>query len=121
MSTILLVDDSPDIIDITSRYLTRRGYQVEALSSPIGVRAKIKEVNPAVVVLDIMMPGLTGDRLAQMIKNVSELRKVSIIFYSATPQAEAQLPISLQSITYVHKRQGPAGLAKAIRNVLSED
>lgn len=70
--TILVVDDNLDNVEILRAFLESRGYTVE--SAPDGKTAleKLEEVHPALVLLDVMMPGMDGWQVCRTIKRHPE-------------------------------------------------
>lgn len=62
---ILVVDDEWEIRDLLSKFLTEEGYEViEASNGEEAIELAERE-NPQVILLDIMMPGMEGLRLAK--------------------------------------------------------
>jgi CheY-like chemotaxis protein len=67
---ILVVDDDPDIVETTKIVLEANGYQVATASSGPECLAKIKEVNPDLIILDVMMNSLTeGFQVTYQLRN----------------------------------------------------
>ena len=60
MSTILVVDDEPHIRDVVGSYLEREGHQVQYASDGDAALAKALDVEPDLIVLDVMLPGRSG-------------------------------------------------------------
>ncbi len=67
--TILIVDDDPDSLDIVRTFLESKGYDVHTARDGKGGLAKLEEVEPSLVLLDVMMPGMDGWEVARVIKN----------------------------------------------------
>jgi len=65
---ILVVDDDPDARGILSVYLKKKKYLLEEAEDGEKALEKIQSFNPDVILLDIMMPNLTGDELVKIIK-----------------------------------------------------
>lgn len=83
-STILVVDDDPSAVEIVRTYLEARGYRVATASDGREALAKLEEVRPALVLLDVMMPGMDGWEVARIIKNHPELGgKVRVVMLTA--------------------------------------
>jgi len=59
-SHILVVDDDPEIVSLLRRGLVFEGYSVETASNGVEALAKIREKEPDLVILDVMMPGIDG-------------------------------------------------------------
>ncbi|GBC63896.1 response regulator [Desulfonema ishimotonii] len=66
--TILLVDDEKEFSNTLSERLKFRGFQVRTASSGETAMTRIEEIRPAVVLLDVMMPGMNGLETLRRIK-----------------------------------------------------
>lgn len=66
---ILVVDDDPNAVDIVRTYLEARGYRVTTARDGKEALSKLETVRPALVLLDVMMPGMDGWEVARVIKN----------------------------------------------------
>jgi DNA-binding response OmpR family regulator len=85
---VLVVDDDATTLSTIGIALECRGYEVILRGSAIGTSAAIYSEKPDVAVLDVEMPGLRGDKLAQLlIKNASGYSP-KVVFHSSLPQAE---------------------------------
>ena len=70
MERILVVDDEIAICNLLRKFLDLKGYEVyTALDGPAAI-AKVKELRPHIVLLDIMMPGMGGIQVLKEIKKV---------------------------------------------------
>ncbi len=82
-SLILVVDDTPANLRLLSNVLTKAGYRhVEAIDGKEALEVA-KENKPDLILLDIMMPDMSGFEVIEQIKNVSELTDVPVIFLSS--------------------------------------
>lgn len=70
---ILVVDDDPGIVSLIKRGLTYEGYSVSTASSGIEALDMVREDEPDLVLLDIMMPGVDGIEVSQQLRRVSEV------------------------------------------------
>ncbi|HVP06524.1 MAG TPA: response regulator [Candidatus Acidoferrum sp.] len=77
---VLVVDDEPEITDIIQTFLTEAGYAVTVENSAREAVTKARQVRPAVVILDIMMPERDGYQICQEMKQDPELANVPVIF-----------------------------------------
>ena len=80
---ILVVDDDPNSLDIVRTYLESRGYTVVCASDGKEALAKLDEVQPGVILLDVMMPGMDGWEVARVIKNHPDYRDVRVVMLTA--------------------------------------
>lgn len=76
---VLVVDDDKDICFIIKTNLKNRGHLVEQAYRGEEALVKIEEFEPHVILLDIKMPGVTGDRLVTMITNMYPNIKVIMV------------------------------------------
>jgi CheY-like chemotaxis protein len=67
--TILVVDDNLDNVEILRAFLESRGYVIAEASDGRSALAKMETVKPALVLLDVMMPGMDGWQVCRAIKN----------------------------------------------------
>jgi DNA-binding response OmpR family regulator len=85
---VFLVDDSPIVTNLVSGYLIGRGFIVNTFNSPFGVTSKMKEVKPQVILMDLGLPGLRGDKLIDLCKKEKESCNCRIILFSSTDYQE---------------------------------
>ncbi len=67
-SKILVVDDEVKACGLLKKFLERRNYLVETAHSGEEALHKIKQFDPDIVLLDILMPGIRGDKIIKLIK-----------------------------------------------------
>jgi len=80
---ILVVDDEVDVTELLSYNLKQRGFVSQSVNDPKRALEVAKTFKPDLIVLDIMMPGLSGLQVCRMIRQESTLKGIPIIFLSA--------------------------------------
>lgn len=118
---ILIVDDEPPIANIESKILKRLGYSVKMSTSSLEAIAlfKSKSNDFDLVITDMTMPGMTGDRLAmELMKIRPDIPVILCTGYSRVISEESALAIGIKAIAY--KPIVKADLAKIVRKVLDE-
>jgi len=80
---ILVVDDDPNARDIVRMYLEAKGYRVSTAADGKEALAKLEEVRPELVLLDVMMPGMDGWEVARVIKNHPQFASVRLVMLTA--------------------------------------
>lgn len=80
---ILVVDDDPASLDIVRTFLESRGYSVVTAADGKEALAKLEEVHPALMLLDVMMPGMDGWEVARVVKNHPDFKDVRVIMLTA--------------------------------------
>jgi len=94
---ILVIDNEPTIVDFIAEALTDEGYTVRTALDPQDARATIAARHPDLVLLDLHMPGTSGDVLARDFKN-DGLADVPIVMMTADAQKAREL--SMEGIDY---------------------
>ena len=83
MSTVLIVDDEPDILRLVQTVLARDGYKVVTANDGEGALEKTRkgDVVPDLLVTDVVMPGLSGPMVAEQL--IQEIPGLKVLFISA--------------------------------------
>jgi DNA-binding response OmpR family regulator len=82
-TTVLIVDDDPQSLEIVSTYLEAMGYTVATARNGKEALGKLEAVQPAVILLDVMMPGMDGWEVARVIKNHPEFSRTRVVMLTA--------------------------------------
>jgi CheY-like chemotaxis protein len=82
-ATILVVDDNRDNVEIMRALLESRGYTVAEASDGKTALAKLEEVRPDLVLLDVMMPGMDGWQVCRTIKNHPSFGSTLVVMVTA--------------------------------------
>ena len=113
---VLLVDDDRTLLSAVSRRLAREGYEVKTAASGAGAITALEQWWPAIVIVDLMMPGMDGFELCRRIKGIADL---PIIVLSAVDASEAKVSaLELYAEDYVTKPFDPDELVARVQRVL---
>ena len=91
MHRILVVDDESDVTELLQYRLEQEGYRVATLNSPLASIAKVREFEPDLMLLDIMMPDLSGLQLCRIVRADPSIKDTPIIFLSARGEVEDRI------------------------------
>jgi signal transduction histidine kinase len=83
MSVILIVDDDPSARQTAVAMLEGAGYQIEEAKDGLHALQILEQVQPDLILLDVMMPGMTGFEVCQRIRATPEFAEVPIILLTA--------------------------------------
>ena len=83
---ILIVDDDQAHLSSTRDILIAEGYEVFTHTHGFGVTNRARELRPDLILLDVNMPGLAGDKLAEVLKANYTTRDLPIVFYSSNDE-----------------------------------
>jgi two-component system, sensor histidine kinase and response regulator len=89
---ILVVDDEPDVVSLLERTLRADGFEVLTAFDGIGALDVIMAEKPDLVLLDIMMPMMSGYEVCAQVKSNPQTKDIPIVCLSSahTPDARAQ-------------------------------
>ena len=90
MLKILIVDDDASITDLMKALLKMEGHDAITVNDSLAAMDIAKSVNPDLITLDLMMPGLTGFELCQMFSEDPTFSKTPIIIISAKDDSESR-------------------------------
>ncbi|WP_434284579.1 response regulator transcription factor [Clostridium botulinum] len=114
--TILVIDDEVKIIEVIKLYLENEGYTVIQATSGIEALKKQSEFNPNLLILDLMLPDISGENVCERIRKESE---VPIIMLTAKSSEDSILNgYSIGSDDYITKPFSPKQLVAKVNAVL---
>jgi CheY-like chemotaxis protein len=88
---VLVIDDDDLSREFLCTVLRRGGFAVFDLPSTIGATVRITRDEIQVVVLDIMMPSIRGDKLATLLRKNNHLTELGVVLVSSCPRSELDL------------------------------
>jgi DNA-binding response OmpR family regulator len=113
---VLVVDDEPVVRDVLTRYLTHEGFEVDAAADGHAALSAIEARAPSVIVLDLMLPKLSGLDLLRLVRLEST---VPVIILSArVSERERIAGLELGADDYVTKPYSPGEVVARVRAVL---
>ena len=119
LNSILMVEDEPDIQTVAKLALEAvGGFNVEICSCGQEALDKAVGVNPDLILLDVMMPGMDGPTTLQELKKIPELSDTPVIFMTAKVQPqEVQQYKDLGALDVIAKPFDPMSLADNVRSI----
>ena len=120
MTRVLVIDDEPPIRLLCRVNLEAEGMKVlEAADGPSGLEQAIEHL-PDVVLLDVMMPGLDGWRVAEQLLEDERTNEIPIIFLTARAEfRDRARGLDIGGVDYVTKPFNPLELAPLVRELLA--
>ena len=113
---ILLVDDEPRIREVVANYLRRDGYLVQTASDGATARRRLREFEPDLVVLDLMLPAVSGFDVLSEIRRDGDLPV--ILLTARAEESDRVAGLELGADDYVVKPFSPRELVARVRTVL---
>lgn len=116
---ILVLDDEPDVTELLQYKLEQAGYRVDVLNDPLAFVASVREFEPDLMILDIMMPELNGLQLCRIARADPTMKDIPIIFLTAKGEAEDRIAgLEMGAGDYMSKPFNTKELLLRVANVL---
>jgi DNA-binding response OmpR family regulator len=116
---VLVADDDPDILDLVRYRLERSGYAVATADNGADAVKLASELSPALAVLDVMMPGLTGFDVTRRLRDDPETARIPVILLTARAQeADVQEGFAAGADDDLRKPFSPRELSARVQAVL---
>ena len=110
-NAILIVDDDLAILDMIAELLEYEGYQVVTCSSGSDALARVKDNPPALILLDLMMPQMSGWQVIAALRSSPQTRAIPIVLLSA----RRDLPATAKDLGVEHFLEKPFDLDELLR------
>jgi phosphate regulon transcriptional regulator PhoB len=117
--TILVVDDEKDIVELIAYNLEREGFNISRVYDGNQALQNIKEKSPDLVILDLMLPGISGLDVCRMMKKKPELENIPIIMLTAkSDTVDKIMGLEIGADDYITKPFNVRELVARVRAVL---
>ena len=116
MSSILLVDDDPGVLDVVAFMLRREGFEVDEERDGTAALAAARERSYDIVILDVMLPGISGTEVCRELRGESDVPIVMLTARDA--EIDRVLGLELGADDYVTKPFSSAELLSRVRAIL---
>jgi CheY-like chemotaxis protein len=119
--SVLVVDDEPLTRNLLRLMLEPAGYDVLGAEDGFEALEKVRELQPDIMILDVMMPALDGISVCRQIRDDADLSDMPIIMLSGRVHWEAvQEGLAAGANRYLAKPMSRTGLLQEMREVLGE-
>lgn len=121
MHKILIVDDEPNILVSLEYLMKREGYEVHLARDGDAAMAAIRRERPALVLLDVMMPGKSGLEVCDAVRADEALAATKIVLLTAKGRdTDVAKGLALGADAYVTKPFSTRELAQRVRELLAQ-
>ena len=100
---VLIVEDNQDLCDIYSFYFQKRGWDVVVKNDGLNAIAQVADINPDLIVLDLMIPELDGFGFLDAVQNNTSLDFCVIVASNLSSDADIQRAKKLGAYGYLQK------------------
>lgn len=116
---ILVVDDEPDIVALVAYHLARAGYRVTTASSGTEALALARSDRPALMVLDLMLPGISGYDVLERVRGDEHTRQMAVLMLTARREEQDRIRgLTLGADDYLTKPFSPHELVLRVGAIL---
>ncbi len=113
---VLIVDDDVEHLELVRRQLESFGFVVRTFDSGLGVTNEAREFGPDVVLLDVNIPALSGDRLVTLLRQ-SQSKSRLVLFSSSDRERLRALAREVGADHWIQKGIAPNALADQLRRL----
>ena len=119
MSHILVVEDDPDIADLMRRYLQKGGFEVDVRGSGREALNAIAAQRPDLLVLDLMLPHVSGLEICRIVRSDEKTASIPIIMVTARAEESERITgLEVGADDYLGKPFSPGELVARVRALL---
>jgi two-component system phosphate regulon response regulator PhoB len=116
---VLVVDDEPDIVALLTFHLVKSGYRVSTAATGPDAVAQAHRDEPALIVLDLMLPGMSGFEVLDALRGDEATRDVPVLMLTARREEEDRIRgLSLGADDYLTKPFSPQELVLRVGAIL---
>jgi DNA-binding response OmpR family regulator len=116
---IFVIEDEPDILEVIEYNLKREGFQVASSSNGREGLRRVQSEFPALLILDLMPPGLDGIEVCREVKTHPSTRQIPVLIVSAKgEESDVVLGLGVGADDYITKPFSPRELIARVRAVL---
>ncbi len=118
--TILIADDDDDVLELVELSLRPGGYRLIVAHDGDEAIQAVRQHHPALVVLDVTMPGMTGYEVVEAIRADPELSDIPVFLLTArAQQADVEHGLALGADEYISKPFKPRELRARVESMLA--
>jgi DNA-binding response OmpR family regulator len=114
---VLVVDDDEDQLDLIARLLRHERFEVRTTSEAIGFSNLVRSFAPDLVLLDVEIPALTGDRLLSLSRKVAPAGTKFVLFSACDEEKLRRLAIQVEADGWASKSWEPVRLLRTIHRL----
>ena len=116
---VLVVDDEPDIVALVAYHLVKAGYRVSTASNGREAVAAAKQERPALIVLDLMLPGISGYEVLEQLRAIEATKDIAVLMLTARREEQDRIQgLSLGADDYLTKPFSPQELVLRVAAIL---
>lgn len=117
---IVIVDDERNLCDLLSQVLTKAGFKTHAVYNGKEALEKIKEIIPDLVILDVILPDLTGHQILKILKESDKTKNIPVLMLTQKDLLkDVEHAMELGATRYLIKPFDIERLLKVVKDMLN--
>ena len=119
--TIRVVDDEPHMIELVKAILETNGFSVETAENGKEALSKLEKIKPDLILLDMMMPGMSGREVCEKIRENPKTKSLKIVFLTVARFSEIGRKVleDMKVTDYITKPFENEDLVKRVKKALA--
>ena len=116
---VLVVDDEPDIVALVAYHLAKAGFRISTASNGADALRMARQDRPALVVLDLMLPGMSGLEVLEQLRADESGKDIAVLLLTARRDEPDRIKgLSSGADDYLTKPFSPQELVLRVRNII---
>jgi CheY-like chemotaxis protein len=117
---VLIADDNPQGVELLEAYLADTGYEIDTAADGEAALAKVRSWRPDLVLLDVMMPKISGFEVSKQIRAAPETRDIAVLMITALDQpSDIDRGVEAGALDFLTKPINKAELLRRVREALA--
>jgi DNA-binding response OmpR family regulator len=117
---IAIIDDERDLVHLASKRIKSAGYDVACCYDGRDAAQFIEQEKPALIILDIMLPGISGIDVFKNLRSKAQKPHIPVVFFSANPVMESHCLNELGAEGFITKPYNPNQFLALIETLLRD-
>ncbi|MFM1988864.1 MAG: hypothetical protein RJA99_1821 [Pseudomonadota bacterium] len=120
-ASVMMIDDEPILVELVRAFLEEAGYRdFRGETDPVAALKRLREAPPDVLLLDLMMPGISGFEVLRSVRADPQLKMIPVIVMTSASDARTKLRVlELGATDFLEKPVDPSELVLRLRNTLA--
>ncbi|MBI5352111.1 MAG: response regulator [Chloroflexi bacterium] len=119
--TVMIIEDEPDAAELFAEMMRINGFRVVKMFSSVPAIPMLSQEKPDVVILDVMMPDISGLEVLRYMRRESELASIPVIIVSAKSlPSDIKIGMDAGASAYLTKPVGFLELKQAVEKALQK-
>jgi len=122
MVKIMIVDDEPNLVELVTAVLEQEGYEVIPATSGQECLEKLKKIKPDLILLDMMMPGMSGRETCEKIRASPKTKDLKVVFLTVARFSEVGKDVlgKMDVLDYITKPFDNKELVNRVKKALAK-